>query len=352
MAHDLNIRADGTAAMFSLRESPWHKLGRVLTTEITDDKVAEAAGLNWTVLEKPIYHETNGTYDVITGEKALVRSDTNQVMSVVSKEYRVFQNQELIELMKRIASNTPVVWETAGCLGRTGQTQWVMGYLPDLDIKVREKDSTKSYMLLTNGHGNMRSLQVLPTTVRVVCQNTLSMATQGGDRKRRANMKAGKFDRAALSTGYGIHHDGSLDKSVEDVVSAYERFMKDKIITQEIYEQMADTKMSRSDTVEYWNRVFGMPSAEEHDEAAKLKLLENEKKRQTTLESILTSVTCQTDASNGTLYGSLQSVVEYVDHFSLRRKANASSQLNVSQFGAGAKVKEKAFDEAMAVVAA
>jgi phage/plasmid-like protein (TIGR03299 family) len=351
MAHDLNIRADGTAAMFSLRESPWHKLGRVLTQELKQEEVAEAAGLDWTVIEKPIYHESGGSYQAIDGNKCLMRSDTKQVMSVVSNEYRVFQNSELIDLMGRIANDTKVQWETAGALGRTGQTQWVLGYMPDLDIRVRGKNETKSYMLLTNGHGNMRSLQILPTTVRVVCQNTLSMATAGGQRTRRNNVEKRKFDKASLSTGYGIHHDGNLDSALQDVVDAYQCFIKDKVVTQEVMEQLCEVKMSQDDSIEYWNRVFGLPSADV-DEAAKAKLMKQEQQRLETLQNILASPTCNTPEIAGTAYSVLQATTEFVDHHSLRRKATATSQLTHLAFGNGAKLKEKAFDEALELISA
>jgi len=352
MAHNLNIRSDGTAAMFSLRVSPWHGLGRLIHKELKEDEVAEAAGLNWDVLEKPIYHETDGLYSPIDGEKALVRGDTNQVMAVVSKEYHVFSNQELIKLASKIASDTGIVFEAAGCLGKTGSTQWLLAYMPELDVRVRESDITKSYMLFANSHGQGRSLQIMPTTVRVVCQNCLNMATHGGQRSRRSNMENKKFDKAALSKGYGIHHDGSLQKSVSAVIEAYELFMKDKLVTQEIYEQMADIKMSKTDTAEYWNKVFGMPAVDGLDESTKAKALKLTRERNERLESILASPTCQTEASAGTLYGSMQSLVEWVDFHSLRRKASATSNLSHTQFGAGAKIKEKAFDLAMDLVGA
>lgn len=350
MSHELSLRADGTAEMFSLRESPWHKLGRVLTEELKDEEVAEAAGLNWSVTERPIYRELNGSFEQLDGEKVLARSDNDRVLGVVSKDYRVFQNEELIQLMRRIAKDTPVVWETAGVL-HYGKTTWCMGYLPELDIRVRETDASKFYMLLTNGHGNMRSLQIMPTLIRVVCANTLQAATVGNTRKRRKNAENKKFDKAALSEGYGIHHDGQLDKSVQEVVDAYEQFMKDKIVTQEIYEQMADTKMTKEGTVEYWDRIFKMESPIEADEAAKAKLLKAESTRLESLEHILGSATCQTAAAAGTLYGSFQAVTEYVDHVKSVRKRDGSNRLSVTQFGTGMKLKEKAFDLALDLVA-
>lgn len=351
MAHELSLRADGTAEMFSLRQNPWHGLGRVLTKELKDEEVAEAAGLNWGVTENPIYRRLNDQFEVVNSDKVLARSDNNNVLAVVSKDYRVFQNDELIKLMRSIASNTPVVWETAGAL-HYGRTTWCLGYLPELDIRVRKNDLTKFYMLLTNGHGNMRSLQIMPTTVRVVCNNTLTAATVGGTRQRRKNAEKGVFTKATLSTGFGIHHDGQMDKSVADVVDAYDQFMKDKLVTQEIYEQMADIKMTQGDSIEYWNRVFKLEADPLADEAAKTKAMKIEATRQESLQQILMSATCRTDATADTLYGSFNAVTEYVDHVKSVRRRDGSNRLSVTQFGTGAKLKEKAFDLAVELVPA
>jgi phage/plasmid-like protein (TIGR03299 family) len=349
MAHELSLRADGTAEMFSLRQSPWHNLGRVLTKELKDEEVADAAGMNWSVTENPIYRQIDGAFEMLNDDKVLARSDNNRVLAVVSKEYRVFQNEELIKLMRQIAKDTPVLWETAGVL-HYGKTTWCLGYLPELDIRIRETDASKFYMLLTNGHGNMRSLQIMPTLIRVVCANTLQAATVGGSKRRRKNTEDKKFSKAALSQGYGIHHDGQLDAAVADVVNAYEQFMKDKIVTQEIYEQMADTKMSDTDSAEYWNKVFQLEADPLADEAAKAKAMKVESSRLESLQMILASATCKTDATAGTLYGSFNAVTEYCDHVKSVRKREGSNRLSVTQFGTGAKLKEKAFDTALELV--
>lgn len=351
MAHELSTRADGTAEMFSLRVSPWHGLGRVLTKELKDEEVAEAAGLNWSVTESPIFRQLNGAYEMLNNDKVLARSDNNLALAVVSKDYRVFQNQEMITLMRQIAKDTPVVWETAGVLHH-GKTTWCMGYMPELDIRIRANDHTKFYMLLTNGHGNMRSLQIMPTLVRVVCANTLHAATNGGTKRRRKNAEEKKFTKATLSQGFGIHHDGQLERSVADVVNAYEQFMQDKLVTQEVYEQMADVKMEQKDSVEYWNKVFQLEADPLADEAAKAKAMKVESSRLESLQQILFSQTCQTDATKGTLYGSFNAVTEYVDHVKSVRKRDGSNRLSVTQFGTGAKLKEKAFDLAIDMVGA
>ena len=185
MAHELTIRSNGNAEMFSLRANPWHGLGTVIQRELNDSEVRQTAGIDWEVEEAPVMQaitkpspldatDTITDHQQVAGYKILRRSDTKAPLAVVSQGYRSFTNQELVDLMRRIAGQTPVVWETAGSL-KGGQIVWALGRLPDLDLTING-DASQSYMLLHNGHGNGRALQIVPTTVRVVCANTARMA--------------------------------------------------------------------------------------------------------------------------------------------------------------------------------
>src|SRR5438552_1577441 len=64
-----------------------------------------------------------------------------------------------------------------GYLGN-GEVIWLLAKLPE-NIKITRDDVVEPYMLLTNSHDGTIAIDFRLTTVRVVCQNTLTLAMRG-----------------------------------------------------------------------------------------------------------------------------------------------------------------------------
>lgn len=359
MAHDINI-TNNTASFVSLRQSAWHGLGKIVNNEMTDAELLDFAGLNWSVEEQPVFRldsavqvgdETLSSYKAIPGHKLLMRSDTRQELTVVDKQFRVFQNVEMAQLMRRIGGDS-LVWETAGCLGRTGATTFCLARMPDLAISLGKDDKTEFYMLISNGHGNNRALTVMPTMVRVVCANTMRAAE--GDAKQRnirhQNAEGKDFSSTALAAGYSIHHNQGLDTAVREVEQAYKLCLANKDATKVAVEMMAANAISDADARLYWERVLGELPAPSETERVIAMREEREALRRRQLATIWSSPTSQTEASRGTVYGAMQAAVEWVDHNSPAR--NATTRAFRSVMGTDVKTKASAWSEAMKLVGA
>lgn len=321
MAHNLHFNADGTAAFVSLRQSAWHGLGKVVDTEMTDADLARHAGIDWLVSEQPIYaakQELVGTddilttYDAIPGHK-LLRRDTRNI-AVVGEDYRVFQNSELVALMRRIGG-AGMVWETAGCLGKVGATVWGLARMPDLAFALG-KDTQEMYMLISNGHGNARALTIMPTLVRVVCQNTMRAAddSKRDQQARIDNAEKRDFSVPALSAGYAIMHTQNLDEAVKDVERAYQSCIKNRDATKVAFEMLAAKKCDDEAARAYWQQVFGEVAQADETERMVAMRVEREGKRRAALAGIWNSPTSKTDAADHTYFGAYQAAVEYIDH--------------------------------------
>lgn len=53
------IMAANIETMFYVRETPWHGLGTRVLTAPASKEALEVAGLNWKVVQEPVYTEAN-----------------------------------------------------------------------------------------------------------------------------------------------------------------------------------------------------------------------------------------------------------------------------------------------------
>ena len=83
---------------FYVREKPWHGLGRVVIEAPTSKDALKLAGLDWNVVQEPIYTEFN---EVVEGYKANVKDSDRKVLGVVSDRYKM----EGEKIYERIAGN-------------------------------------------------------------------------------------------------------------------------------------------------------------------------------------------------------------------------------------------------------
>ena len=131
--------------MFSVRETPWHGLGRIIMDAPASREALELAGLDWQVESRNIY---SGTGALIPGYRANVRSTDDAVLGVVSDRYRIVQNEEAFQFTDDLLGEG-VTYETAGSL-QGGK--------------------------IFNSHDGSSGVKVAMTPIRVVCQNTLNLA--------------------------------------------------------------------------------------------------------------------------------------------------------------------------------
>lgn len=161
-------------SMFYTREVPWHGLG-VRVEEAPDSETALVkAGLLWAVTSEPVYFADG----LIPGYKANVRSTDRAVLGVVTDSYRIVQNREAFAFTDALLGEG-VRYETAGSL-RGGKRIWLLARLPER-YKVLD-DDVEPYVCFSNSHDGWSAVRVILTPVRVVCNNTLTLALNGAPR--------------------------------------------------------------------------------------------------------------------------------------------------------------------------
>jgi phage/plasmid-like protein (TIGR03299 family) len=190
MAHEITIRADGTAEAAFAMTPAWHGLGVVLDHPMPSAEALTAAQLDWQVIQREvacIIPETVQTawgpveqnrYQVIPGALANCRSDNGLVLGTVSDQYQVVQNLEAFQFLDELIENHEMQYESAFSL-QGGRKVVLLGRLPKVDTVVSGDDSLR-YILMSLHHDGSGAIRFGPCATRVVCANTYAMALQEG----------------------------------------------------------------------------------------------------------------------------------------------------------------------------
>ena len=156
-------------------ELPWHGLGVKVSDHLTPKEMLAAAELDWTVEKTPMkYEDTDGENVTVSNKNALVRSSDNSLLDIVGNDWNPVQNSEAFDFFNDYCEAGDMQMHTAGSL-REGQMIWALAKTND-SFELFKGDRTDNYLLFSNPHKYGACIDVRMTPVRVVCNNTLTMA--------------------------------------------------------------------------------------------------------------------------------------------------------------------------------
>lgn len=175
MAHELSIRANGMAEMAFVGELPWHKLGQRVTQGATIKEWQRAAGMDWQALAAPATFTRADGSTGRTDKKVIYRSDTGAALSVMGADYQIVQPAQVLEFFRDSVASGGWHIHTAGVL-REGRKLWALARRDDAEALIAKGDRVKLNMLLATSLDGTSPTIAKPTTVRVVCANTVAAA--------------------------------------------------------------------------------------------------------------------------------------------------------------------------------
>ena len=165
MAHEIHEHDQ----MFSVREKPWHGLGKIIAEAPNSEEALRIAELDWEVYQTEVIRVDTG--NIVPNMKLNVRSNPDIELGLVSDRYRIVQNKDAFSFTDAIIGGD-VRYETAGSL-KNGRTVWMLAKLPPAKVA---GDDVEQYMCFTNSHDGTGAVRVCLTPIRVVCNNTLNYA--------------------------------------------------------------------------------------------------------------------------------------------------------------------------------
>ena len=322
MAHQL-ATSNGRISMMYHGETPWHRLGTMLSQPPTSAEAMAEAGLDYEVIGSPVYtRNPQGVEIPLPDHRMNVRADDGRCLGMVSRQYRVIQNREAFNFLDALVAEGDLRYHTAGALG-DGERVWMLAKLPR-EVRVRgTEDVTEQYLLLSNSHDGSQALRCFFTPIRVVCNNTLTAAIRGHDRGitiRHTGDIAAKVDQARQVLGLAA---GWFDGFGEGA------------------DAMAGHRPGRQQLASYFERVYPDPAKGDPAKARSARM---------TLQGLYTGgMGADMPGVEGTTWAAFNAVSELVDHHVGSTEAR---RLESAWWGEAVKVKERAWAAGLELVAA
>jgi len=166
MAHELF----GERFFGKQRKPAWHGLGTVMDEPMTAVQAFERMG-PYEIHAERVYRKNGSTVPAqVIIREATTKDEAEAVIGVVGPDFMPVGPRTTCEVYDEKVAK-PV--ETIGAL-RNGETLFISTKLPTIDVK---GDEVEMYLLLVNPMGGGEAIQIRTTPVRVVCMNTLTMAS-------------------------------------------------------------------------------------------------------------------------------------------------------------------------------
>ena len=314
---------------FSVREHPWHGLGRVIDEAPEDQaEILRLAGQDYEVIPTPLHSPAVWDGDVRTMEscevkthKALRHSLTGEVLGVVSNRYETVQNDELLKTFGFLMRDRAVSIETAGVLASGKRVWWLFRVNID-PIEAVKGDEIKPYLLCGAGHDGRTGIRVAFTGVRVVCANTERLAI-GEAEQQKSLIK--------------LRHSASIKEGLATVREVIDCAKRTFDLTSEAYSIMARRSLAGSELKDYVDSIFRTP-----DRPADKPVRELEK-----VEALFESgLGSDIPGVRGTAWGAYNAVSEYLSH---HRGTSDAKRMDSLYFGEAGNLNTKAFDLALKI---
>ena len=311
MAHEIE-----TMAYFG--ETPWHGLGAELVGDDLHDwrKTCEKAGLAWGVELVPLV--TNDTRSEV-GHRAVRRSTDGRVLGVVGPRYCPLQNQDAFGWFQPFLDAREASLHTAGSL-RGGSRIWVLARLNRSPLVVAPGDEVEKFILLSHGHDGSLAVRVGFTPIRVVCQNTLSMA-HGSDASKLIRLK----------------HTKDVLENLANVREVMNLANAEFEATAEQYRLLARKSINQADLRRYVKKVFGVEEGQQG--GTRLKNIMEE-----VVRLAVAGRGNEMPSVSGTLWTAYNGVSEWLGY---ERGTSQGNRLNSLWFGDGASLNRRALEAAL-----
>jgi phage/plasmid-like protein (TIGR03299 family) len=317
MAHQLDTISRATVSYASTQRE-WHGLGQLMPVGQTVEQWQKAANMDYQIKRGRVRYATSpvqatthaSDLHAVDDKVVLFRNDTGAALGVVSDSYKVVQPAEVLEFFREWADKGGVTIESAGVLFG-GRRYFATAKLADAVSVDGGRDKVVPYALLSTSADGTLATRLDWTTVRTVCNNTLSMALKG---------------KAAFKVSHrSVFVADDARDAVEAANEEFQSFMT-------MARDLAQIKLQAEDAETMTVKLLAKASEEVARESAafaRIMALFNGEAKGSSFET-----------AHETAWGWLNAVTEYADHH-VRARTDENRQAS-ALWGPGDALKQKA----------
>lgn len=317
---------------------------------VTAEEMLVGAGQGWRVQKAPLKASLTLPSEGIPlastnilveapGLFAVVREDTHKVLGIVTRRYEPVQNADSFRFFDEVVGEGQAIYHTAGSL-EGGKQVWILAKLPG-DFAINGVDVIQNFILLANGHDGSSAFRMMFTPIRVVCKNTLNVATNHG----------------RSTAGYRLSHFTNINRrlSANDARDALGIATEEAAHFREAAMKLAQEPISNAEIKGLVQRLFPLPQLAvpqsvveggllmlpEPDEALKAPEFRLTLEKREVVENLIKQGKGNDDpAVAGTRWAAFNGVAEFTDYVFGWDKKRPKQLL----FGNGRNMKQRAWD--------
>lgn len=311
------------SGMFVKHEA-WHQLGTVVENVPTPAEAMTIAKMDWMVDKRNLSYECpNGGRMFCKDHYAIVRDIDDSVLGYCSGQYHLWQNYEAFEWVQPLFEAGMWNMETCGSL-KAGQICWIL--LKQDETQIVPNDVLKQYLLFTWSHNGMMPNLITPTSIRVVCNNTLQAALRG-------NLSA------------RVCHKGTLPMTMKQVQSLFIA-SKDAFAEQmEVFKKLLGKKVDDGMIEQLCEELYGH-TEEEKRQLSDRGIKADENRVEKVKKFVFEKASGQELTGRNNAYYVYNAFSELNEHYLVQRGTDAGWNI---LFGRGKQRNDKAINRLMAI---
>jgi len=276
-------------------------------------EVLDQVGLNWTVREETITTESG---IIVPKSKAIVREDTNTVLSVHGDGYFPYQNHQMVELLDKVSQQVGLPIHKGGYFG-DGEKVYLQ--LKSNDLKLGN-DRVEGFITGVNSFDGTTSLAFGPSNITISCQNTFFAAF------RNLNAK--------------VRHTKNMEMRIDDICRGLEGVLEEEKIMFEDIKKLSETKMTKKQEDWVTRTLFNiMKDVDMNDEKSVSTVTRNR------LSRFYIDLNGELKEKGDNLWGLFSGVTKYTTH-SLSKGDNSENKM----FGTYGQREREIFKELVELV--